>query len=660
MDTRRTPPTDARYSGSEVLGIWLLAVAPMALVTWVLAPALIARVALPAAAVYLGLTSLVMLWQGGLAFWLLRREGVPWRWNAIRQRAWLGAPRHPRTGEARPSRFLWLLLSLPLALLPLLAGNLFTASWQALRMLQSPMAIALSPGHAKSLDLASPEFSGQWWLLALVLAAVALSGLGEELLFRGVLLPRMNGTFGGTGWFANATLFALYHAHVPLMLPFRWLAAVATVWPACRYRCNWLAVVVRGGEGAGLLAAALLGILSPTFAPLAAPQELPHIGRRPPAADLRAFCGVDMKSLPDCVPGNPFATDVRSCDLSALDLRLDAAKAACASFDDRTVWPSADRMPDGFEPRRILEANATPGLGLRHLHAQGVTGRGVGVAIIDSFLLVEHQEYAERVRWYEELPGLRSALEPSVRPSAHMHAPAVASLAAGKTVGVAPEADLYFIGLDEDPRNLFLLAHFYAHSIRRIVRINRTLPVDRRIRAISISMGWGPECPGYADVTAAVDEAAAEGIALFALFIDGGFEGLGRSPDSDPDRFDSYDPAARWTADFARGRIHSDHVWVPVDARTTASPTGAGERVFYRWGASSWIAPYLAGTYALAAQVDPGITRDRFVAHALQTARTVPHGEGSHPLRILDPAALVSALKMPAAATPLRPGSRVR
>ena len=639
-----TPP----YSRSRVLALWLLATLPMALVTWLLAPWLIPRLAWPAAAVYLALTSLCMAWQGVLALWTLRREGVPLHWEAIRRRTWLQAPRHPKTNEPRPWRFLWLVVWLPLALLPLLVGNVFTASWMGLRMLRSPLAIDLSPGYAKSLDLASPELSGQWWLLALVLMTCALSAFfGEELLFRGVLLPRMSGSFGRQGWFANATLFALSYAHVPLILPFRWLAALVTVWPARRYRCNWLAVAVRGGECAGLVAAALAGILTPRFPPLGALPAPPYIARRPPAADFSGFRRANRVSLPSCAPGDAFAADVRSSDLSALDLRSAAREATCLSFDDRSVWPPVDRLPTGFNPQAILETNANPGLGVRQLHAQGITGRGVGVAIIDLFLLVDHQEYGRQLRWYEELPGLRSFLAPTFQVPAHMHGAGVASLAVGKAVGVAPDADLYFIGMDEDPRGLFLQPHFFAQCIRRIVQINRALPADRKIRALSISMGWGPECLGYADVTAAVDAAARDGIAFFAIFIDGGFEGLGRPPESDPDRFESYGPAARWAAEFYDGRLHADHVWVPIEARTTASPTGPGEYVFYRWGGSSWIVPYLAGAYALAAQVDPTITRERFVALARQTGRTnvIQRDGRNYTLGpMLDPVALIAAL----------------
>jgi hypothetical protein len=646
---RVAAPHLSPYSRSRVLGLWLLATAPTTLATWVVAPWLIPRIAWPAAAVHLALTILVMLWQGGVALWTLHGEGLPLRWQSVRRRTWLQTPRQPRTDEPRPWLFLWLIPCVPLALLPLLVGNLFTASWMGLRLLRSPLAIELSPGYAKTVDLASPELSGQWWMLALVLVAcVPGIFLGEELLFRGVLLPRMSGTFGRKGWLANATLFALYQASLPLMLPFRWLATLVAVWPAWRYRSNWLAAAVRTGEVAGLVFLALAGILSPAFPPLRPSPGLPHIARRPPAAVLSGHCRAGGASLPACAPGHPFVADVRSCDLSALDLRSAARAAACLSFDDRTTWPPAERMPRTFEPEAVLEANTNPGLGLRQLRGQGVTGRGVGIGIVDRFLLVEHQEYSRQLRWYEELPGLRAALEPSLRMPAQMHGTAVASLAVGRTTGVAPEADLYFIGTEEDPRELVLGTHFYAQGIRRLVEINRALPGDRKIRAISISMGWGPECPGYADVAAATDEAARAGIALFAVFVDGDAEGLGRAPESDPDRLDSYGPAERWAADLFGGRIPADHIWVPVDTRTVASPTGSRDRTFFRWGASSWIPPFLAGTYALAAQVDPTITRARFVDLARTTGyvHAVQREGHSHALGpVLDPGALITALR---------------
>jgi membrane protease YdiL (CAAX protease family) len=53
------------------------------------------------------------------------------------------------------------------------------------------------------------------WLKAFVFNTV----LGEELLFRGVLLPRMSGAFGKADWVANGVLHVTYHLHMPWVIP---------------------------------------------------------------------------------------------------------------------------------------------------------------------------------------------------------------------------------------------------------------------------------------------------------------------------------------------------------------------------------------------------------------------------------------------------------
>jgi hypothetical protein len=57
--------------------------------------------------------------------------------------------------------------------------------------------------------------------------------------------------------------------------------------------------------------------------------------------------------------------------------------------------------------------------------------------------------------------------------------------------------------------------------------------------------------------------------------------------------------------------------------------------------------PYLAGVYALAAQMNPAITPDRFWALAMKTSRTTAfqHGERAYTLGpIIDPVALIDEL----------------
>jgi Type II CAAX prenyl endopeptidase Rce1-like len=59
--------------------------------------------------------------------------------------------------------------------------------------------------------------------------------LGEELLFRGYLLPRMNGAFGRGDWVANGILFAGYHLHVPWVIPASLLDTFILAYPSKRY-----------------------------------------------------------------------------------------------------------------------------------------------------------------------------------------------------------------------------------------------------------------------------------------------------------------------------------------------------------------------------------------------------------------------------------------
>jgi len=56
------------------------------------------------------------------------------------------------------------------------------------------------------------QFAGAWAVLGLfAFNALFNSILGEELLFRGVLLPRMKAVFGRWDWLANGVLFGVYH-----------------------------------------------------------------------------------------------------------------------------------------------------------------------------------------------------------------------------------------------------------------------------------------------------------------------------------------------------------------------------------------------------------------------------------------------------------------
>jgi membrane protease YdiL (CAAX protease family) len=87
--------------------------------------------------------------------------------------------------------------------------------------------------------------AGNWpWFALIVTMFVFNTVLGEELLFRGLLLPRMQGRFGRWDWVANGILFTAYHLHVPWAMPRILLDTVILCYPSRRYRSALIGIAV--------------------------------------------------------------------------------------------------------------------------------------------------------------------------------------------------------------------------------------------------------------------------------------------------------------------------------------------------------------------------------------------------------------------------------
>jgi subtilisin family serine protease len=384
--------------------------------------------------------------------------------------------------------------------------------------------------------------------------------------------------------------------------------------------------------------------IPPLSMPTLAPFPTPNNDRRPPAANYSRGKLEAMNSFDPAV-GDPFQVDLRSSDLTGLDLRASAGQLRYAIFDDQTAWPPSDRLPSGYDWKQVMEIGKNPGLGLRSLHDQGITGSGVGIAILDQPLLVDHPEYRDRLRLYEEI---------NVNPNmpAQMHGPAVASLAVGKTTGVAPGADLYFLAdwfSDPDEQTNFV---YLAQGILRVLEINASLPEGHKIRVISISRGYNPQDKGYAELMTAIRRAEKEGLAVISVGMFGSrpkaIQGLGRDPLADPDQAASYTASAFMIPYLDRLNGSQETLWVPIDDRTTASPTGEQDYAFYGVGGMSWAEPYLAGVYALVCQVDPKMTPARFWKLALETGSYVTVTHNGKQVKIgpmINPPGLIERVK---------------
>jgi membrane protease YdiL (CAAX protease family) len=238
------PASSKQYSLAKIMAIWASVTGPMALLAFVVAPAIMARTSLYPGLVYWMLIVVGMMWQFVVALAILRHELGGLHWPAIKKRIRLNLPRDPHTGQPRKVLFLWAVPAIAANVLGgYLASRLDTAWTNWLPGLREP-------SYAQIQGLADPQFQGQWWILGLTLTSLLFNYLlGEELLFHGVLLPRMAGVFGRWDWVANTVLFGLYHVHKIWFWPSMIASSFGYAWAAKRFRSLWMSVIVHGIEG---------------------------------------------------------------------------------------------------------------------------------------------------------------------------------------------------------------------------------------------------------------------------------------------------------------------------------------------------------------------------------------------------------------------------
>jgi len=238
-----------QYSLRKILMVWVAAAIPMALLGWVVAPAMANDPSKPGFE-RLGILTIGLVWQFILTLFLLYQETGSLRWTVLKERLWLQSPRSPKTGE-KQSRALWWLIPLILvaALFDMMVSGVLDKLWISIfPFLAEPSGLSMN----SALD--SPEWKakmvGAWGILALfVIQALFNTVIGEELLFRGLLLPRMSGVFGKWDWVMNGLLFGFYHLHQPWMI----LSAVIQgmfllAFPSKYYRSAWFGIVLHSGQ----------------------------------------------------------------------------------------------------------------------------------------------------------------------------------------------------------------------------------------------------------------------------------------------------------------------------------------------------------------------------------------------------------------------------
>ena len=242
-----------QYSLAQILGVWAAAAVPMGVLAWIIAPWLRDQLGGrdPLAEALLICLTAGLIWQFVLVLIMIRRELGSLEWPRVRDALWLLPPRDPKTGKVGGKVWWWVVLF----------AVLF-AIWQAVPTIPGPSVRDFA--DFVSSDAGKEFFRGAWgWWAVVVVLAIFNTVLGEELLFRGLLLPRMQGVFGRRDWVANGVLFALYHLHQPWSIPNTFVdGPFLLAYPSRRFQSAWVGIIVHSVQSPFFIIIVLTKVLA--------------------------------------------------------------------------------------------------------------------------------------------------------------------------------------------------------------------------------------------------------------------------------------------------------------------------------------------------------------------------------------------------------------
>ena len=243
-----------QYSLKQILAVWAAAAVPMGVLAWVVAPWLEGQLGgnEPLARALLICLTAGLIWQFALVLILVRRELGGLEWSRVRDALWLRPPRDPKTGRVGGKVWLW---ALPFAVL--------VAIWQLGTGGLIPGPSVRDLGDFLGSDRGEAFFSGAWgWFAVVVVFVVFNTVIGEELLFRGLLLPRMQAVFGKRDWVANGVLFTLYHLHQPWSMPTTLVEGIfLEAYPSRRFQSAWMGIIVHSVQSIFVIVVVLILVL---------------------------------------------------------------------------------------------------------------------------------------------------------------------------------------------------------------------------------------------------------------------------------------------------------------------------------------------------------------------------------------------------------------
>lgn len=240
-----TDRVDEQYSLRKILIIWTLSALPMFLFAFVIAPTVATLTKWPILIVYWMSIIAGLMWQFVLSLCILKYDGHKFNRETLFMRLKYKTPIHPKTGKSSYRLLLW---TIPFIVLSIAIQS------DMIGLPEVDSYLAPLVKHLPTYDLSSlskDDYRGQWWIFILLFLTLVFNYfLGEELIYRGILLPKMNGVFGKWDWFFNGVLFGFYHLHKPqVILSTALYFGFVFAFPSKLFQSSWMAAIIHGLEG---------------------------------------------------------------------------------------------------------------------------------------------------------------------------------------------------------------------------------------------------------------------------------------------------------------------------------------------------------------------------------------------------------------------------
>lgn len=319
--------------------------------------------------------------------------------------------------------------------------------------------------------------------------------------------------------------------------------------------------------------------------------------------------------------------DFRDYDFSTCSLT--AMTKLC--FSSSTIWPSKDKLPNGFNPQEVLINATTTNKSVKKLHSQGITGKGITVAVLDSgFQGHNHIEFENAILE-------RCTIDNEESLEYHFHMEDVLAKLCGKNLGIAPNVKVLYYEVSTEKDD--------SESINKALKdiLNR-IENGENIRIVNRS---GPFTRG--EVSMLFEKENLELVEILRskncevinsdTFGDNNFFCCGTTFLNQDDSIEEYSPASFLNQKFKEKS--KSCVNILCSGRTVpefCTTTGYKYEVV---DCFSWTIPQASGYYALSLQINPYLTFNDFTNLCEKSCDTC-----SSNLRVLNPEKLIKNVKL--------------